>query len=320
MTITHSEKKDRNREYYLKNRERILEKARARNSNKQDSILSDVIAQNTWYIKSGGYNGCLFDTERNVKCQSLQRAADATDLSDSPVLKAIWPLQEISEKTAAKLKSAENKQGGSKLNLYRILLSTPLIGRFFLIAGINVLMTSMQVCFYREHDILPNFAIPLAIVSELSFISLVSLKLKQGWDWVRILVLLAFFGYFIGASTFHVFANNRASAVSNASLIEDNSEIRKRLEGARDSLRIAKSGRSWKNMEFFGAEVSKLESNLASIPNEKVLGVTLDHVLIVQTFLLVLLRVLLLAAEVLNVMRIREEFSLAVSSFKPIGC
>jgi hypothetical protein len=92
------------------------------------------------------------------------------------------------------------------------------------------------------------------------------------------------------------------------------------LEGARDSLRIAKSGRSWKNMEFFGAEVSKLESNLASIPNEKVLGVTLDHVLIVQTILLVLLRVLLLAAEVLNVMRIREEFSLAVSSFKPIGC
>jgi hypothetical protein len=171
-------------------------------------------------------------------------------------------------------------------------------------------MTAMQVAFYREHDILPGYAVPLALASELAFLSLVTIKFRRKLEWIRIGVHLIFFIYFVSALSFHVYAKSRTKAASEPTFkLSETTEIKEQLKQAERSLEVATKGRAWKNMEVFGAEVSRLRKEISEAPRDLVLGTSSDQTLWIEAILLILLRALLLAASALNMLRLRDQTS-----------
>jgi hypothetical protein len=181
--------------------------------------------------------------------------------------------------------------------------------RLLLVACLTLLMTAMQVEFYREHDILPGYAVPLALASEVAFLSLVSMKFSRSLEWLRIIIHLIFFGYFVSALSFHVYAKSRSKAATGPkSAVPEMTEIGDQLKQAERSLDVATKGRAWKNMEIFGAEVSRLRKLISETPKAQVLGTSLDQTLWMEAVLLILLRALLLAASTFNALRLSNQY------------
>ncbi|MDQ3231057.1 MAG: hypothetical protein M3Q07_04485, partial [Pseudobdellovibrionaceae bacterium] len=126
-------------------------------------------------------------------------------------------------------------------------------------------------------------------------------------EWLRIIIHLIFFGYFVSALSFHVYAKSRSKASSEQMLaVPEMTEIREQLKQAERSLDAATKGRAWKNMEIFGAEVFKLRKQISEIPGAQVLGTSLNQTLWMEAILLILIRALLLAASALNALRLRD--------------
>ncbi|MDQ3233239.1 MAG: hypothetical protein M3Q07_15590 [Pseudobdellovibrionaceae bacterium] len=214
----------------------------------------------------------------------------------------------VKRKSSDSENAAENPSVGNKGRLFnRIPLSFML--RLFLVLCLTLLMTAMQVEFYREHDILPGYAVPLALASEAAFLSLVSMKFSRSLEWLRIIIHLIFFGYFVSALSFHVYAKSRSKAASEPLVTApEMAEIRAQLKQAERSLDAATRGRAWKNMEIFGAEVSTLRKLKNDLPSNQVLGTSSDQTMWAEAFLLILLRALLLSASSLNALRLRDQF------------
>jgi hypothetical protein len=181
--------------------------------------------------------------------------------------------------------------------------------RLLLVACITLLMTAMQVEFYREHDILPGYAVPLALASEVAFLSLVSMKFSRSLEWLRIIIHLIFFGYFVSALSFHVYAKTRAKAASQPSVtLSEKTEVKEQLKQTQIALQVATKGRAWKTIEILSAETSRLRSQLDSLPTYQVLGASSYQFLGMEAGLLVIMRALLLAASALNMLRLRDQF------------
>jgi hypothetical protein len=315
-------KKQKNREYYLKNREKILSRARERNSSrrrdhleivpdlKTDDASSDnssgnppgnpepitvdgalVLHDVAYAVSSSGDNSFIFRSMSSQMEQKL-RLADCMDLNREP-------------------SDSENEEENPSVRKKEYLFSrTPFsfVPRLFLVVCLTLLMTAMQVEFYREHDILPGYAVPLALASEVAFLSLVTVKFRPPLEWLRILVHLIFFGYFVSALSFHVYAKSQTKAafqpvVTNTEL----TEIRDQLKQAERSLQVATSGRAWKNMEILGAEVSRLRRMSNELSSADVLGTSPQQTIWIEAILLVLVRALLLATSALNVLRLRDQ-------------
>lgn len=86
----------------------------------------------------------------------------------------------------------------------------------------------------------------------------------------------------------------------------DKVELEKQLSDARRSLEISTKGRSWKNIELSGTEVARLQGLIRELPRAKPLGISFDHMLIIEAGLLILLQALLMAVSALNVIKLRQ--------------
>ncbi|WP_141732368.1 hypothetical protein [Oligoflexus tunisiensis] len=340
-------KKQKNREYYLKNREKILSRARERNYSKRRDHLEivpnlrseDAQSENSSGAVSGlarpsekihQLSSTLQDRSRVNSAPGSAIAADgalalfdvAYEISPSSIdntfffkgkgtrmeqtLKLVDGMP-LKRKASDSDNAAENPSVRRKGRLFsKIPLS--FILRLLLVACLTLLMTAMQVEFYREHDILPEYAVPLALASEVAFLSLVSMKFSRSLEWLRIIIHLIFFGYFVSALSFHVYAKSRSKAASEQMLtVPELTGIREQLKQAERSLDAATKGRAWRNMEIFGAEVFRLRKLISATPNAQVLGTSLDQTLWIESVLLILLRALLLAASALNALRLRDQ-------------
>ncbi len=376
--MTTAEKKQRNREYYLKNRERILNQAKARKSQKRQTHLeivpplkieNAVAVPSTKAISDADENfqlakrACLFEVaEQNAISETFEGSivgarfqASALMVSASSqygsahFLKVIptetFPTSEFmlgmkteisdfsfnmqfevapmerSLKLARKLgdgpetltepeKKSQNEIAGKRSGLFgRIPVS--FILRLLLVSGLTILMTAMQVSFYRDHDVLPGYAIPLAIASELAFVSLMTMKFQKGMEWIRVAIYIIFFGYFVGSLSFHVFIGVRAKTSSVSDHIassKNKGELESQLNEAKRLLDVATKGRSWKNMELFGSEVARINDMIRELPNVDPLGASNSQVLALEAILLIALRALLMAASALNTIFLREQF------------
>jgi hypothetical protein len=224
-----------------------------------------------------------------------------------PTLKVVEDLP-VKPKISAAEKVAENSSIKKKRRVFRR-VPVSFVLRLLLVSCLTLLLTAMQVEFYREHDILPGYAVPLALASEIAFLSLASVKFSRSLEWLRIIIHLTFFGYFVSALSFHVYAKSRSKASSEPLVTApEMAEIRTQLKQAEKSLDAATRGRAWKNMEIFGAEVSRLRKLINETPTIQVLGTSLDETLWMEAVLLILLRALLLAASAFNALRLRHQY------------
>ncbi len=343
-------KKQRNREYYLKNREKILNRARERNNSKRRDHLEIVPKLRSEDAKSDIFNGTASGSARtseknhqlsnisegqsrsnsapgsfqvnaadgalalfDVQYQAAPRCFDNSFIFRGKVTGIEQTLRLVDDMPPKRKKSdsenaAEDPLFRKKGRLFR---KTPLsfMLRLLLVACLTLLMTAMQVEFYREHDILPGYAVPLALASEVAFLSLVSMKFSRSLEWLRIIIHLIFFGYFVSALSFHVYAKSRSKAATGPkSAVPEMTEIGDQLKQAERSLDVATKGRAWKNMEIFGAEVSRLRKLISETPKAQVLGTSLDQTLWMEAVLLILLRALLLAASTFNALRLSNQY------------
>jgi hypothetical protein len=327
--MTTAEKKQRNREYYLKNRERILNQAKARKSQKRQTHLeivpplkieNAVTVPSTELISDSDERS---QTAKSALTEIFQTSefilGMKTEISDF-----FFNMQFEVASMEGSLKLASNLEHGrealtesekksqiriaNKLSGLLCKVSISFILRLLLVAGLTLLMTALQVAFYREHDILPGYAVPLALASELAFLSLITMKFRRELEWIRIGVHLIFFVYFVSALSFHVYAKSRTKAASKPTVeFSETTEIKEQLKQAERSLEVATNGRAWKNMEVFGAEVSRLRKQISEVPRDLVLGTSSDQTLWIEAILLILLRALLLATSALNMLRLRDQ-------------
>jgi hypothetical protein len=329
--MTTAEKKQRNREYYLKNRERILSQAKARKSQKRQTHLEIVPPLKIENAEAVTSTEAVSDSEEHF--QPVTRALKEvfqtsecmpgvrTETSEftfnmqfelTPMERSLKLARELGDEPRAVTESVKNSSNGmpGKLNVFFGKIPISFVLRLLLVAGLTILMTAMQVVFYREHDILPGNAVPLALASELAFLSLVTIKFRRKLEWIRIGVHLIFFVYFISALSFHVYAKSRAKAASEPTFKpSETTEIKEQLKQAERSLEVATKGRAWKSMEVFGAEVSRLRKQISEGPKDLVLGTSSDQTLWIEAILLILLRALLLAASALNMLKLRDQTS-----------
>jgi hypothetical protein len=350
--MTNAAKKERNRAYYLKNREAILAKARERNSRRSGKRLSLVpdpensqkasVKQEPNLVESEVAQSQCPDFAAAVPDEQAERGESTTTNSDDSTVKAppmtshplefqmtnyadvIWLVKPAKEEscsfsstevpeTSKPALSANEKSEACELGESGLAWQfwVPFSLRLLLVVSINLLLVFMQVEFYKKHDILPQFAWPMAIVSEIAFLSLVSMRFKNRMDWVRVGAFSLFFLYFVGALSFHVLTESRSqleTSLKNSTAL-DKGLFTEELKSARESLKIAEQGRSWKNMAIFGEQITKLQDLMTERPQEQVLGFSVEGIVWIQTFLLVLMRALLMATESLNAIRLREQFN-----------
>ncbi|HET9236003.1 MAG TPA: hypothetical protein VFO10_02060 [Oligoflexus sp.] len=342
-------KKQKNREYYLKNREKILSRARERNGSRRSDHLEIVPKLRTEDVQSDSSSGSASGSARTYEetHQVPSALQEQPSGNTAPVIVqdivadralALFDVQyEISpccfdnpftfsgkgvqiEQTLRlvdgmplKRKEPDSEKADEIPSITkegRIFNKIPLsfMLRLLLVVCLTLLMTAMQVEFYREHDILPEYAVPLALASEVAFLSLVSMNFRRSLDWLRIIIHLIFLGYFLSALSFHVYAKSRSKAASGAlASVPEITESEDQLKQAERSLDVATKGRAWKSMEIFGAEVSRLRKLSGATPRAQVLGTTSDEAFLMEAVLLILLRALLLAASALNALRLRDQ-------------
>jgi hypothetical protein len=380
--MTTAEKKQRNRDYYLKNRERILHRAKERKSQRRGAYLEIVPPLKTESAEYELSKITVSDGAENFKSAKRVCFSDAADPKSvtenfEPSVSDDWiqaSVRMVSASFTAAVQtetfSASEFMLGTKpeisdfsfniqfevapmeqaLKLAKILgdRSEPLSGsenksqhripskligslgrtpiyfmlRLLFVASLTILMTAMQVAFYKDHDVLPGYAIPLAIASELAFVSLMTMKFKRGMEWVRVAIYIIFFGYFVGSLSFHVFIGVRAKTSSVSDQIVssgDKGELENQLNEAKRLLGVATKGRSWKNMELFGKEVARINDMIRELPKADPLGASNSQVLALEAILLIALRALLMAASALNAIFLREQFRVVSRKENSVG-
>jgi hypothetical protein len=337
-------KKQKNREYYLKNREKILNRARERNNSRRDHLeivpneyaqsekysgtasnsartsekihqpsnvseeqSRSISAPGSFHTNTADHALALFDVAFEVSSSCFDNSFASSDKGAREQTQSMVEGMPLKRKDSDSENTVEDTSFRKTKRIFRKMPLSFML-RLLLVACLTLLMTAMQVEFYLEHDILPGYAVPLALASEVAFLSLVSMKFSRSLDWLRIAINLIFFGYFVSALSFHVYAKSRLKAASQPSVaVTEITEIGMQLKQAERSLDAATRGRAWKNMEIFGAEVSKLRKQLNERPKAQVLGTSSDQTLWIEAILLILLRALLLATSALNMLRVRVQ-------------
>ncbi len=352
--MTNAAKKERNRAYYLKNRETILAKARERSSRsskrlsvvsepesskelhipalQQEPVLAEYeVAQNRCHETGFTVPADLSERAASEKAESTDGTIISPPMTSHPLefqmtdyADVIWLIKPAEEESDSRSSAeAPEAQPGSQVPEKPEVCTqvksnanwqfwVPFSLRLLLVLTVNLLLVFMQVEFYRKHDVLPQFAWPMAIVSEVAFLSLVCMRFENRLDWVRVGAFALFFLYFVGALFFHVLAESRSQleATLNNPMASEKDFIEKELNSARESLKIAEKGRSWKNIEIFGEQVTRLQNLRLEKPKDQTLGFSAEGIVWIQVILLISMRALLMATESLNAIRIREKFAI----------
>jgi hypothetical protein len=180
--------------------------------------------------------------------------------------------------------------------------------------GLAVLASFLQFEFYREHDVLPGYAWPLAIAGTVGMLSLATVKFDGFWsDLPRKLLYGSCYIFMILSSSFHV-ANEAWNRSAKLPRIEQktNSSVplaqERGLQVVIDALKVATKNRAWNAMETLGVEVSKQAATQASVSPAKPLGVSQDLMIWFGAGITVLLRALLEGIQAVNAVALRKFF------------
>lgn len=198
-------------------------------------------------------------------------------------------------------------------DLIGAILSAPAtLLRLLFVGGLTCLLTVLQVAFYREHDIDPSLAIPLALACELSLISLVMMSCRSRLEnLLRCAAYAVLFGYVIGSLGFDIMHNMRQRAqqvqLSPAALSTTMENIQSRLEQAQRSLDAATKGRSWDNMVIFGKQVDELQAQIDDLQSQNLLGFSEAEMIQGSMILIVLLRAVIMIVNSINLHRLKCE-------------
>jgi hypothetical protein len=194
--------------------------------------------------------------------------------------------------------------------------SIPLLVAFQLIVtiGLSILASFLQFEFYREHDVLPGYAWPLAVAGTVGMLSLATVKFEGFWaDLPRKLLYGACYVFMVMSASFHVASDawNRAARLPSETQIGQSSVSSSHAEGLQaivDALKQATKNRAWNTMATLGAEVSKQTASRTSMPVPKPLGVPQDLMIWTGAAITVLLRALLEGIQAVNAIALRKYF------------
>ncbi|WP_141735936.1 hypothetical protein [Oligoflexus tunisiensis] len=208
-----------------------------------------------------------------------------------------------------------NPANDTKKSEARRSLMTPLVAfQLIVTIGLSVLASFLQFEFYREHDVLPGYAWPLAIAGSAGMLSLATVKFDGFWtDLPRKVLYCACYIFMVISSSFHV-ANdawNRVAKLPNEALLTNSTLAPAQelgLQAVVDALKLATKNRAWNAMETLGAEVSKQAAAQPSISPAKPLGVSQDLMIWIGAAITLLLRALLEGIQAINAVALRKYF------------
>jgi hypothetical protein len=332
--MTKAEKRQKNREYYLKRKEELKRRARERyqrlklveeGAGQPESTYSDQkkseadqSTEQPWLKKNdaNGHSDQPITTSEGAKSVLLGSWSEnfypriEMNIQFSESIKP----SEFSATKKASVESADSeKSGGPESRLKKISIFFRLLFSVFLTG----LLVYLQYEFYRDHDT-SQYPLLLAIACELSLVYLAVTKLQSRWvDWIRKMTYGLVFSYVIGSLGFHVFSESRLKAMDNPASLNiaateststQREELIRRLKIAEKALSEATRHGSWDNMEFFGKQVARLRSKVDNLPKEKVLGTTASAMALASGLLLIILRAALVIVNSLNTYSILESF------------
>ncbi len=182
--------------------------------------------------------------------------------------------------------------------------------RLLFMIGMTTLFYFLQVEFYEKHDSVPELAWGLALACELSLLCLLLTKFDSWWkNFLKGVVYVALFGYLIASLGFHQYQDSRLKLVEENQVEETvgrKAELQEQLRVAQLALESATKGRSWDNMQLFGEQVEKLQLEIVGISKTKSLGVTDSNMTLASALLIILFRILLIAVNSINTLKLRE--------------
>ncbi len=309
-----------NRQYYQKNKEKLKQKAMERKRRKNGAKLSLVKPENS---------NLTVETMQTEQAEMLKRLKNTVrkprDITEDWLKPHVETFNfnsltcEVETKfeiSGLNLNSREEKkfnfQHGWKDVIQKLFGRPANLMRFIFMIGLTSLFYLLQVEFFKEHDVSPQFSWGLALASEGSLIALMLTKYRSRWmNFLKGLTYCLLFSYLVISLGFHQYQTSRQKLTSDER-IEQNGEdsrtqIKKQLDQAIASLDKATHGRSWDNMKLFGEQVSKLQDKLDSLSTKKSLGVTDSQMYLISAILIILFRVILIAENSLNAIKLRED-------------
>ncbi len=310
-----------NRQYYQKNKEKLKQRAKERKRRMKEPKLSLVKAENSNLTVE------TLQTEQTKMLKQLKntvlKSSDITkdwlkpnvetfDFNHSS-LGVETKFETSSLNHRPKVENSFNFQSGWKTEIQKLFGSSANLMRLIFMIGLTSLFYMLQVEFYKEHDVSPQFSWGMALASEASLIVLMLTKYRSPWlNFIKGFTYCLLFSYLIISLGFHQYQSSRLK-LTTEDRIEQNDSVRIQLENqlnqAMVSLNKATRGRSWDNMKLFGEQVSKLQDKLDSLSTKQSLGVTDSQMYLVSAILIMLFRVILIAVNSLNAIKLREDLN-----------
>jgi hypothetical protein len=189
----------------------------------------------------------------------------------------------------------------------KILNVVNILFRLSLVIGVTFIEIILLKNFLEVLETSREMALPLAIVAALSLQSL-TLMTFSGFlmNLVRHSIFGAMFTWMIASQGYHVFFQTRSKLESSApsSRLTD---LEKREADARSDLEWAKKTKSWQDVKTFSESLRATQAAIDALPRTEILGVTNDRAVGMGTFLMIILRGLLLGVSSLLCARLRQD-------------
>ncbi len=311
-----------NRQYYQKNKEKLKQKAMERKRRKNGAKLSLVKPENS---------NLTVETMQTEQAEMLKRLKNTVrkpyDITDDWLKPHVEPfifnsltfeVETKFEITGLNPDSREvekkfNFQHGWKTEFQKLFGRPANLMRLIFMIGLTSLFYLLQVEFFKEHDVSPQFSWGLALASECSLLALMLTKYRSRWiNFLKGLTYCLLFSYLVISLGFHQYQSSRQKLTSDDKIEQngesDRTQIKKQLDQATASLEKATRGRSWDNMKLFGEQVTKLQDKLDGLSSKKSLGTTDSQMYLVSAILIIMFRIILIAVNSLNAIKLRENY------------
>ncbi len=311
-----------NRQYYQKNKEKLKRKAMERRRRKNGTKLSLVKPENSnpkvetpqeeCAGKLNSVENIVFETTENTK-DWLNPFVETFKFNPSD-FEVETKFETLCLTSKFKIENKLNFQLGWKNGIQHLFGSPANLLRLIFMIGLTSLFYMLQVEFYKEHDVSPQFSWGLALASEVSLIALMLTKYRSPWlNFIKGFTYCLLFSYLIISLGFHQYQSSRFKLTLQDRIQQNDdgnqSQIKRQLDQAIASLDKATRGRSWDNMKLFGEQVSKLQDKLDKLSTKQSLGVTDSQMYLVSAILIILFRVILIAVNSLNAIKLREDLN-----------
>ncbi len=308
-----------NRQYYQKNKEKLKKKAmerRRRNSGTKLSLVKTESSNSKIEIPQEEsveeFNPVENFTSKTTKITKDWLNPHVETFKFNPLnFEVETKFETLGLTSESGIEKKVSFQLGWKKGTQKLFGRPENLIRLIFMIGLTSLLYFLQVEFYSKHDVSPQFSWALALASEASMICLMLTKFRSKWmNLVRYSIYGMLFSYLVVSLGYHQYHSSREK-LDFEDRIEANTEnyskLEKQLDQAIASLDKATRGRSWDNMKLFGEQVSKLQDKLDSLSTKKSLGLTDSQMYLSSAFLIIFFRVILIAVNSLNAIKLRED-------------